>query len=424
MPKKHRLRHNSHVPRLYTPAQVTSVDDENNWAWVEFPNGATSEVDISLLDFIEPGQTVQVSQDLEEVQIAPQAPTPQRRGQTKTIALVKLVSGDRTLISINDRVVVVNTHEIVDPAAGAHYYYEDDQQAWLRLSPEEQKAVAEPANEASEAFIFETLSKGANGLQAVGGNQSRAQNLVRQIEANFNSRASGLKAGAQKPPAGAILFGPPGTGKTHLARAVAHEVEADLFSVNGPELISKWVGDTERHLRELFEAAGKRKRAIIFFDEFDTIGARRSPESHDFVNRQVGQLLAVMDGASSASRPFVIAATNRLEDVDPAFLRPGRFDYPVEFALPDTPERLSILTNQSRLHPSVTTDAILWLSAATDQWSPAELGLIWTEAASTAQRGGMKQIALEHVLHGYSRARQQHELIERTRDTWKLDEQS
>jgi transitional endoplasmic reticulum ATPase len=183
------------------------------------------------------------------------------------------------------------------------------------------------------------------------------------------------------------------------------------------------VGATERVLRELFATARRYERSIIFFDEFDTIGSRRGPDTHDFVNRQVGQLLSTMDGAGLSSRPFVIAATNRLEDVDPAFLRPGRFDYPMEFTLPTTPERLEVLRAQSRLIRALPPEALGWIAVNTNSWSPAELGLIWTEADSRRQVSGRTDVSLEDILFGFARARDQHSLIERTKDAWSAEEE-
>ncbi|MCU1419845.1 MAG: family ATPase [Mycetocola sp.] len=405
----------------YSYGRVQSVDEASDFAWVEFPNGAMGEVDVSDLDVVEKGTVLRISNDLSDVREAPENAGFPR--QFQTVGILEHVEGPRALMSVAGKILAVEAESIVTPQVGGAYVYDDSSRAWTALNDAEANVISGLESEEAMPFNIERLTPADGGIAAVGGLDSKVNELKRLVEASFSSRDSDFRrSGQAKPVSGAIFFGPPGTGKTHLARAVAQETSAQLITVNGPELVSKWVGATERVLRELFGTARRHDRSIIFFDEFDTIGARRGPDTHDFVNRQVGQLLSIMDGAGLPSRPFVIAATNRLEDVDPAFLRPGRFDYPMEFSLPTARERLEILQAQARFLPLVSPEALTWIAGATNAWSPAELGLIWTEAAAKSHASGRDNTSLEHVLFGFERARDQHSLVERTKDAWAAEE--
>lgn len=152
-----------------------------------------------------------------------------------------------------------------------------------------------------------------------------------------------MKAIGAKPVKGVLFTGAPGTGKTHLARIIADVSGAVFYQVSGPSIVSKWVGDSEETLRRLFEDAAKRECAIIFFDEIDSIAARRSSDSNGESKRVVAQLLTLLDGFKPDSNVIVIAATNRVEDIDEALLRPGRFDWEIAFDLPTERDRLEIL---------------------------------------------------------------------------------
>lgn len=231
---------------------------------------------------------------------------------------------------------------------------------------------------------------------------SRARELIEtQLE-----RRDQLAAIGARPVRGILFTGPPGTGKTHLARIIAHESKADFFLISGPSIVSKWVGDTEDNLRKIFEAAtaATSGRAIIFFDEIDSIAERRSGESHEASKRLVAQLLTLMDGFENKDRSVVvIAATNRIEALDPALTRPGRFDWEVQFGLPSADDRLEVLLVGAN---SIKTNGHLpleELSQITADWSSAELDAIWTEAALVAAGDGRRAVAGEDLVQGYER---------------------
>ncbi|MEN0101382.1 MAG: ATP-binding protein [Curtobacterium sp.] len=408
------------MPDFYTYARVQSLDDEGEWAWIEFANGAMAQLDVSHLEGIDKGSFLRVANDFSDAEEAPaDAGFPR---QLQSIGTLKHIEGPRALLEVGGKIVVAESDGIDTPRVGESYVYNDSARQWTALSQTEAKVAAGAAVEDELPFQVEDLSGVGVGLSAVGGSEHRTTELARLVRASFESRQAGSVRNGEKAISGAMFFGPPGTGKTHLARAIAEETGAQLITISGPELISKWVGATELVIRQLFDLARKHSRSIIFFDEFDTIGSRRGSDSADHVNRQVGQLLATMDGADVKTRPFVIAATNRLEDVDPAFLRPGRFDHPVEFKLPSAVERAEILRVQASTLLKVTDEVLAWLSAVSDGWSPAELGLIWTQAAAQQRLSGATHVTLEHVMFGYERAREQHTLIRRARDSWELEE--
>ena len=201
------------------------------------------------------------------------------------------------------------------------------------------------------------------------------------------------KSGA-KPPKGILLYGPPGTGKTLLAKALANESEANFISIKGPELLSKWVGESESGIREIFRKAKQAAPTVVFFDEVDSIAPVRGGGSSDsnVTERVVSQLLTELDGLEELQKVVVLAATNRPDIVDPALLRPGRFDRVLKVPPPDKKARLEILklhTAKNPLAPDVNLDRI---AEKTDGFTGADLAGV----ASTAV-----MIALQDLVSKY-----------------------
>ena len=154
-----------------------------------------------------------------------------------------------------------------------------------------------------------------------------------------------------RPPKGVLLYGPPGTGKTLIARAVANESGANFFSINGPEIMSKYYGQSEQKLREIFTEAENKEPSIIFIDEIDSIAPKREEVQGEVERRVVAQLLTLMDGLKERGHVIVIGATNRIDAVDPALRRPGRFDREINIGVPDKKGRREILNIHSRTMP-------------------------------------------------------------------------
>ncbi|MEM2461695.1 MAG: CDC48 family AAA ATPase [Archaeoglobaceae archaeon] len=153
------------------------------------------------------------------------------------------------------------------------------------------------------------------------------------------------------PPKGVLLYGPPGTGKTLIAKAVANEVNAHFISISGPEIMSKFYGESEQRLREIFEEAKQNAPSIIFIDEIDSIAPKREEVTGEVERRVVAQLLTLMDGLEERGQVIVIGATNRIDAVDPALRRPGRFDREIEIGVPDREGRFEILQIHTRNMP-------------------------------------------------------------------------
>ena len=187
------------------------------------------------------------------------------------------------------------------------------------------------------------------------------------------------------PPKGVLLHGPPGTGKTLIAKAVANEVDATFKSVSGPEITSKYKGESEERLREIFDDASANAPAIIFFDEIDSIAGQRE-DSGDMENRIVGQLLSLMDGLDAREDVIVIGATNRVDSIDPALRRGGRFDREIEIGVPGEAGRREILEVHTRRMPLADDVDVDRLAARTYGFVGADIDSLTTEAALTALR--------------------------------------
>lgn len=188
-----------------------------------------------------------------------------------------------------------------------------------------------------------------------------------------------------EPPSGVLLYGPPGTGKTLLARALAGESDVNFIHVAGPELVDKYVGESEKALRELFERARQTAPTIVFFDEIDALASRRG-EAHEVTERVVSQLLTELDGLTDNPNLMVVGATNRREALDPALLRPGRLESHVEIPLPDAEARRAIFDVHSDGKPYADDVDLDALAADTDGWSGAELEALVRQASMLAIR--------------------------------------
>ncbi len=202
------------------------------------------------------------------------------------------------------------------------------------------------------------------------------------------------------PPKGILLYGPPGTGKTLLAKAVATESSANFISVKGPEVLSKWVGESEKAVREIFKKARQTAPCIVFFDEIDSIAPQRGNSSSDsgVTERMVNQLLSEMDGLVSLKSVVVIAATNRPDIVDTALLRPGRFDRSVYIPLPDKAARREIFRVHTRKMPIAKDVDFGLLAEKTEGYTGADIEAICREAALVALREEMrkKDVTMKH----------------------------
>ena len=210
-----------------------------------------------------------------------------------------------------------------------------------------------------------------------------------------------------KPPRGIVLFGAPGTGKTLLAKAIANEAQANFISIKGPEMISKWVGESERGIREIFKKAKQSAPAIIFLDEFESIASMRSSsasEGSDVGNRVVNQLLASMDGVESLDGVIIVAATNRPEMIDPALLRSGRFERVLHVPPPDEAAREVIFKIHSEGMP-LSKFSLKDIIGGLDGFTGADIEAVCREAALICMRANKKKVTKTHFEEAIKRVR-------------------
>ncbi|MBS3093172.1 CDC48 family AAA ATPase [Candidatus Pacearchaeota archaeon] len=189
-----------------------------------------------------------------------------------------------------------------------------------------------------------------------------------------------------EPPKGVLLYGPPGTGKTLLAKAVANESDANFILLNGPEVMSKFYGESEKKIRDIFEEAEKNAPSIIFIDEIDSIAPQREDVGGEVERRVVSQLLTMMDGLQNRGKVIVIAATNRVNSIDPALRRPGRFDRELELRAPDKHGRLQILKIHTRGMPLTKDVELEYFAGVTHGFVGADLSALTKEAAMVVLR--------------------------------------
>lgn len=237
------------------------------------------------------------------------------------------------------------------------------------------------------------------------GGYAEVVSRIRELIRNQIENREYLDAMKVRPIRGVLMTGPPGTGKTFLARIIAKHTGAKFYLVNGPTVVSKWLGQSESTLRQIFDAALKSKNgAIVFFDEIDSIAADRSGDTHEASKKLVAQLLTLMDGFDEDDgHVIVIAATNRADSLDPAITRPGRFDWEIEFGMPNIRDRFEILMKSTARHTTAPVLPIPEIVARTEGWSAAELVLIIAEAGQIAASDKRMEIAAEDFALGFER---------------------
>ena len=233
----------------------------------------------------------------------------------------------------------------------------------------------------------------------IGGLEEAKQELKEAVEWPLKYPEKFEKFGI-RPPKGTLLFGTPGTGKTLLAKAVANESEANFITVKGPELLSKWVGDSEKGIREVFKKAKQASPSVIFFDEIDSIATRRGDAFGDsgVTQRVVNQLLTEMDGMEELHDVSVIAATNRPDMIDPGLMRPGRFDRHIEVSTPDEEGRLAIFKVHTKDIPLADDVNIKKLAKNCDGYVGADIEAVCREAAMLSLRDNLdnEEVSMEY----------------------------
>ncbi len=228
----------------------------------------------------------------------------------------------------------------------------------------------------------------------IGGLKEEIKKIREMVEIPLKHPEIFQKLGVDAPK-GVLLHGPPGTGKTLLAKAVANESDANFILLNGPEIMSKFYGESEKKIRDIFDEAEKTAPAIIFIDEIDAIAPKREDATGEVERRIVSQLLAIMDGLKGRGKVIVIGATNRINSIDPALRRPGRFDRELEINAPNKDGRLSILKIHTRGMPLTKDVDLKELSAVTHGFVGADLESLTKEAAMNVLRKVLPKMQLD-----------------------------
>jgi transitional endoplasmic reticulum ATPase len=249
-------------------------------------------------------------------------------------------------------------------------------------------------------FIIGSIPKAAAkgvprvSYEDIGGLKNEVQKVREMIELPLRHPEIFDRIGIEAPK-GVLLYGPPGTGKTLLAKAVANETNANFYSISGPEIMSKFYGESEERLREVFKEAEENAPSIIFIDEIDSIAPKREEVSGDVEKRVVSQLLTLMDGIQSRGKLVVIGATNRPNAIDPALRRPGRFDREIDIGIPDEQGRLDILLIHTRGMPLTDDVNLESIAKVTHGFVGADLEALSKEAAMRSLRRILPEINLE-----------------------------
>ncbi|MHA1756811.1 MAG: CDC48 family AAA ATPase, partial [Promethearchaeota archaeon] len=241
---------------------------------------------------------------------------------------------------------------------------------------------------------LEELERSRVTYEDIGGLEEEIQKIREMIELPIRHPELFKRIGIE-PPKGVLLHGPPGTGKTLLARAVAYETDAHFLTISGPEIMSKFYGQSEENLRRVFNEAKEHSPAIIFIDELDSIAPKRGEITGEVERRVVAQLLSLMDGLEGRGEIIVIGATNRVNDIDPALRRPGRFDREIEIGVPDTDGRYEILLIHTRGMPLHSDVDLRLIAEKTHGFVGADIEALAKEAAMHAIRKILPKINLD-----------------------------
>ncbi|MCH7660928.1 MAG: CDC48 family AAA ATPase [Euryarchaeota archaeon] len=266
----------------------------------------------------------------------------------------------------------------------------------VETDPEGVCLITEDTNVELREEPISGFEKTGSGItyEDIGGLSNEIQRVREMVELPMKHPQIFKKLGIE-PPQGVLLHGPPGTGKTLLAKAVANETSASFFSIAGPEIISKYYGESEQQLREIFEDASEESPAIIFIDELDSIAPKREDVTGEVERRVVAQLLTMMDGLESRGQVIVIAATNRVDSVDPALRRPGRFDREISIDVPDEIGREEVLQIHTRGMPLSDDVSLPELADDTHGFVGADIESLTKEAAMRALRRYLPEINLD-----------------------------
>ncbi|MFG2013117.1 ATP-binding protein [Micromonospora sp. NPDC048868] len=376
--------------------RIRHVDAKNKDFIVELQNGLVVPYELHDDDDFTKGDVVLLGMDLDDITPGPQELWPEDRW----IGVVRLVLDEEVVIDAAGRIRTLPLPDRLTLEKGNTVEGVD---AEIRrvISPDPIRYI-ELREDAVTAEHFKTRPSDSPSFEDFGGFSDIVDRAQELIELPLKHHEELTRIGA-RPIKGVLFTGPPGTGKTMLARIIANRANAVFYEISGPEVLSKWYGQSEEVIRTIFEDAAKQDRAIVFFDEMDSLASQRSDSSHEATRRIVGQLLASMDGFTIDTNVVVIATTNRPQDIDVALRRPGRFDWEINFSLPSLEDREVILRTSARKLNIQGDMPHSLVAQKTESWSPAELTAIWSEAALLAVRDRRDVILEEDYFGGFER---------------------
>lgn len=318
------------------------------------------------------------------------------------VGVIKLVTADRLVVDINGRFRVITRPADLSVQQGNTVAGTDTAGITEILCPKPVRLIEFPEIDDSTVAQYKHPRRNEPTFDDFGGYDEAVARARELIEVPLEKHSELTKIGA-RPIKGVLLTGPPGTGKTLLARIIANQANAQFYEISGPEIISKWYGQSAELIRKIFEDAANQPRAIIFFDEIDSIAVRREADTHEESRRIVGQLLTAIDGFKRVTNVIVVAATNRPADVDRALRRPGRFDWQINFPMPTRKDREEILAVSARRLSKGEELPYSLIADRTESWTPADLSAIWSEAALLAAADGREAIFVDDFIGGFDR---------------------
>lgn len=387
-------------------------------AWIEYASGGTATIDGngSPLD-LHVGAVLLVRAEDNTLASAPVELWPDdthaESGRSTWIGVVKLKLDDISVVDTGARWQRVPTNPDIEYTIGNTVEANDAIGVTRVLAERPLKYIESSLDDTDVLARFRSSPSKSLSFDDFGGHPEVVQRARELIELPLRRREALARIGAGTVK-GVLFTGLPGTGKTMLARIMASVAGAEFYEISGPTVFSKWYGESEEILRRIFDDAAANAPAIIFFDEIDSVAGQRNEEAHEASKRVVAQLLTLMDGFTPERNVTVIAATNRPQDIDVALRRPGRFDWQIDFPLPDLQDRVAILHVTSRSIAHASNLPFGWIAAQSEGWSAAELAAIWKEAALLAVADDRAAIATEDLLGGYERVSEQRRRIEPT----------
>lgn len=313
---------------------------------------------------------------------------------SRSVGVIRKPIGEgEYLVERNSRIEVCESLDTENPKKGATVEICGDMiTATISDETTAPKGIEERFEEQNRAESYlkkpEEIDEVDSGYDDVGGLTETIEEVKDVVEIPLresDNDTNRFEKHGVKPDTGILFHGSPGTGKTLLAKAVAKETDSSIYLVNGPEIINKWYGETEDIIREIFSHAKKQERAIIFMDEVDSIAPDRG-ETKQFQRKIVAQLLTELDGFEPLNDVVVIGATNALDEVDPAIIRPGRFDRKIKFAEPTQSERKEIIekiTKDVDFGESVDLELLV---ESTEGWTGADLSGVMSRAVTISIR--------------------------------------